>query len=51
MQTFIDAPQLDEILDDFEEKRWLVRSGEDEGAQLTLTDAGEAKRSGTRNVG
>ncbi len=44
MQTFIDARQLDEILDEFVEEGWLVRSGEDEGAQLTLTDAGKTKR-------
>ena len=44
MQTFIDARQLDEILDEFVEEEWLVRSSEDDGAQLTLTDAGKAKR-------
>jgi DNA-binding MarR family transcriptional regulator len=44
MQTFIDARQLDEILDEFVEEGWLVRSGEDDGVHLTLTDAGKTKR-------
>ena len=44
MQTFIDAPQLDEIIEQFEEEGWLVRFGEGDGAQLTLTDAGKANR-------
>ena len=43
MQTFIDAPQLDEIIEEFVEEGWLVRFGEGDGAQLTLTDAGKAK--------
>ena len=42
MQTFIDAPQLDEIIEEFVEEGWLVRFGEGDGAQLTLTDAGNA---------
>ena len=42
MQTFIDAPQLDEIIEEFVEEGWLVRFGE--GEQLTLTDAGKANR-------
>ena len=42
MQTFIDAPQLDEIIEEFVREGWLVRFSE--GAQLTLTDAGKANR-------
>jgi DNA-binding MarR family transcriptional regulator len=44
MQTFIDARQLDEIVDEFAEEGWLVKLGEGDAAQLTLTEAGEAKR-------
>jgi len=44
MQIFIDARQLDEIIEAFVEQRWLVKQGEEEGAQLTLTEAGKAKR-------
>ena len=44
MQTFMDAPQLDEIIEGFLEEGWLVMSGEGDGARLTLTDAGKAKR-------
>jgi DNA-binding MarR family transcriptional regulator len=44
MQTFIDAHQLDEIIDRFAEEGWLVKLGEDDAAQLRLADAGKAKR-------
>ena len=44
MQTFIDIRQLDEIIDGFMEEGWLVKHGEGDGAQLTLTAAGKAKR-------
>ena len=44
MQTFIDARHMDEILDGFVREGWLVKRGEGNGAQLTLTDAGMAKR-------
>jgi DNA-binding MarR family transcriptional regulator len=44
MQTFIDARQLDEIIDGFVKEGWLVKRGEGDGAQLLLTDAGKAKR-------
>jgi DNA-binding MarR family transcriptional regulator len=44
MQTFIDARQLDEIIDEFVEEGWLVKRGEGNAAQLTLTEAGKAKR-------
>jgi DNA-binding MarR family transcriptional regulator len=35
---------LDEILDGFVEEGWLVKRGEGDAAQLTLTEAGKAKR-------
>jgi DNA-binding MarR family transcriptional regulator len=44
VQTFIDICQLDEIIDGFMEEEWLVKHGEGNGAQLTLTAAGKAKR-------
>jgi len=44
VQTFIDACQLDEIIREFVEEGWLVAFGGSNGAQLTLTDAGIAKR-------
>jgi DNA-binding MarR family transcriptional regulator len=44
MQTFIDSRQLDEIIEAFVEEGWLVKRGEGDGGQLTLTDAGKAKR-------
>jgi DNA-binding MarR family transcriptional regulator len=44
MQTFIDARQLDETIDGFIKEEWLVKRGEGDAAQLTLTDAGKAKR-------
>ena len=44
MQTFIDRQQLGEILDRFVEEGWLVKRGEGDGTQLTLTGAGKAKR-------
>jgi DNA-binding MarR family transcriptional regulator len=44
MQTFIDICQLDEIIGGFMEEGWLVKHGEGNGAQLTLTAAGKAKR-------
>jgi DNA-binding MarR family transcriptional regulator len=44
MQTFIEARQLDEIIEEFVEQGWLVKHGEEEGAQLTLTEAGKAQR-------
>ena len=44
MQTFIDICQLDEIIDGFMEEGWLVKHGEGNRAQLTLTAAGKAKR-------
>jgi DNA-binding MarR family transcriptional regulator len=44
VQTFIDARQLDEIIREFVEEGWLVAFGGSNGAQLTLTDAGIAKR-------
>jgi hypothetical protein len=44
MQTFVEARQLDEIIDGFIDEGWLVTRGEGDGAQLTPTDAGNAKR-------
>ena len=44
MQTFIDRQRLDEILDRFVEEGWLVKFCRGDGAQLTLTGAGKAKR-------
>jgi DNA-binding MarR family transcriptional regulator len=44
MQTFIDARQLDEVIEEFVEEGWLVKHGEEEGAHLTLTEAGKAQR-------
>jgi DNA-binding MarR family transcriptional regulator len=44
MQTFIDARQLDEIIDGFVKEGWLVKRGKGDAAQLMLTDAGKAKR-------
>ena len=44
VQAFIDARQLDEIIDGFMREGWLVKFGEGDAAQLTLTDAGRAKR-------
>ncbi len=42
MQTFIDARQLDELIDGFVKEGWLIKHGD--GAQLTLTEAGKDKR-------
>jgi DNA-binding MarR family transcriptional regulator len=44
MQTFIDARPLEEIVDEFAEEGWLLKRGEGDAAQLTLTEAGKAKR-------
>lgn len=44
MQTFIDAHQLDEIIEKFVEEGWMVTFGERDGEQLTLTDAGKVRR-------
>lgn len=44
MQTFIDAHQLDEIIEEFVEEGWMVTFGERDGEQLTLTDAGKVRR-------
>ncbi len=44
MRTFIDARQLEELIDQFAEEGWLIKHGEGDGAQLTLTDAGKDKR-------
>lgn len=44
MQTFIDARQLDEILDGFVQEGWGVAQGEGDATAWTLTDSGKAKR-------
>lgn len=44
MKTFIDARQLDEILDGFILEGWLVKSNDGEATALVLTDAGMAER-------
>lgn len=44
MKTFIDARQLDEILDGFVQKGWLVKSSDGDATALVLTDAGKAER-------
>ena len=44
MKTFIDAHQLDEILDGFEQDGWLVKSSDGDFTSLELTDAGMAER-------
>jgi DNA-binding MarR family transcriptional regulator len=44
MQTFIDARQLDEVIEEFVEEGWLVKHGEEEGVHLTLTEAGKDQR-------
>src|SRR5262245_46263635 len=44
MQTFIDSPQLDEILDGFAAAGWITRQGDGDTASLTLTDAGKQQR-------
>jgi len=44
MQTFIDARQLDEIIDGFIKEGWLLKRGEGDAAQLMLTDVGKAQR-------
>jgi DNA-binding MarR family transcriptional regulator len=44
MQTFIDARQLDELIDGFVKEGWLIRHSEGDGAQLAITAAGKDKR-------
>jgi DNA-binding MarR family transcriptional regulator len=44
MQTFIDARQLDEIIEGLVKEGWLVKQGEGKAAHLTLTDVGKAQR-------
>jgi len=44
MKTFIDADQLDEILDGFVQEGWLVKRGDGEVTALVLTNAGKAER-------
>jgi len=44
MKTFIDADQLDEILNGFVQEGWLVKRGNGGVRALVLTNAGKAER-------
>jgi DNA-binding MarR family transcriptional regulator len=44
MKTFIDADQLDEILNGFVQEGWLVKRGDGEVTELVLTNAGKTER-------
>lgn len=44
MKSFIDADQLDEILNGFVQEAWLVKHGDGEVTELMLTNAGKAER-------
>ena len=44
LQTFINARQLEEIVEGFVQEGWLVKRGEGDAAELTLTDAGKSQR-------
>jgi hypothetical protein len=44
MKTFIDARQIDEILDGFEKEGWLEKSSNGDFTSLELTDPGMAER-------
>jgi DNA-binding MarR family transcriptional regulator len=44
MKTFIDADQLDEILNSFVQEGWLVKRGEGEVTELVLTNEGKTER-------
>ncbi len=44
MMTFIDADQLDEILNGFVQEGWLVKRGDGEVTELVLTNAGKTER-------
>jgi DNA-binding MarR family transcriptional regulator len=44
MKTFIDAQQLEEILNGFVQEGWLSMRGDGDAAVLELTDAGKAER-------
>lgn len=44
MKTFIDAPQLDEILDGFVQEGWLAKHGDGDATELMLTDPGKTER-------
>jgi DNA-binding MarR family transcriptional regulator len=44
MQTFIDADQLNQILDGFARAGWLVTRGEGDATELELIEAGRAER-------
>ena len=44
MKTFIDADQLDEILNGFVQEGWLVKRGDGEVTELVLTNVGKTER-------
>ena len=44
MKTFIDADQLDEILNGFVQEGWLLKRGDSDVTELVLTNSGKAER-------
>jgi len=44
MKNFIDARQLDEILEGFVQEGWLVKGSDGDATALVLSDAGKAER-------
>ncbi len=44
MKTFIDARQLDEILDGFVQQGWLMKHGDGDATALVLTGTGKTQR-------
>lgn len=44
MRTFIDADQLEEILNGFVQEGWLVKRGDGDAAELSLTNTGKTER-------
>lgn len=44
MKTFIDAQQIEAILNGFVQEGWLLKHGDGDATALVLTDEGKAKR-------
>lgn len=44
MKTFIDADQLEEILNGFVQEGWLVKHGDGDATELVLTNTGKTER-------
>ena len=44
MKTFIDADQLDEILNSIVQAGWLLKRGDSDVTELVLTNSGKAER-------